>query len=253
MKTPVLLSLALLPPALVSCSTSNITVGLDNARFQNGYLNSKLISPGTLLLVDPSAADDKKLTLLPPPDTSNNTLVSGPGGTELVSSASSGLAISGAIPAGGVPADVQASIAKQTSVTIKQFVSSRFADPEFVLNEADYAQHRLELGQQFAGNSKVRFLFIAGATKADEVHISSGTPDGKDNGLVVNVGGKAYKITFTSAKEASWQGQKEPVFIQPRLYTLVRESSPGGTGYRFAEDRTSRIDITGALNNASTF
>ncbi|BCU78335.1 hypothetical protein [Luteolibacter sp. LG18] len=245
-------ALALLSLALASCSTSTITVGLDNARFQNGYLNSKLISPGTLLLVDPAAADDKKLTLLPSPDIANNSLVSGPGGTELISSASSGLAISGAVPAGGVPAEVQANIAKQTSVTLKQFVSSRFSDPEFILNEADYATHRTELGQQYAGAPGVRFLFIAGATKADEVHISSGTPEGKDNGLVVSVAGKDYKVTFTSAKEASWQGQKEPVFIQPRLYKLVRDGN-GGTGYRFVEDRSSRIDITGALNNASTF
>lgn len=83
-------------------------------------------------------------------------------------SASSGLASAArSPPVASLRACRRTSPSKPPSPS-SSFVSSRFADPEFILNEADYAQHRSELGQQFAGNSARRFLFIAGATQADE-------------------------------------------------------------------------------------
>lgn len=244
-------SIAVLAITLTSC-TRTVTVGLDNARFQTGYLNSKLVSPGTLLLVDREASPDKRVTLSLRPKIDNNSIEPGTGGDSLVSSATSGLSVSGALPGDAATAQLSADLAKQTSVTLKQFVSYRFEDPRFVLNDPDFAQQRSELGEQFANNKRYSFIFIAGCTKADKIDISVGTPEGKENGLKLTVAGKDYKVTYNRSTRTEWEAKSQPVFVQPRLYNLVRSGS-GGTGFRFEEDRSSQVDLTGMLNNASTF
>lgn len=238
--------------ACSSCAVRKVTVGVDNARFQHGYLNSKLLGTGALLLWDMNAAVDRSLTLAPGPDVSNNETVRHAGGQELVSMASSGVTLAGAGAAQGIPVDVRAEIARQTAIVVRNFSSVRFRDPQFVLNEEDFADQRKELGQSFANQSHVRFIFISGITLADDVNISIGTPDDKGNSFVLSIGGKDYQLTFRGLRSSAWKGCQEPVFIQPRVYRLVA-SAEGATGYRFEEDRSIHFDLTSMLTEASTF
>ena len=235
-----------------SCQTKNVSVGVENARFQHGYLNSKLLSQGTLLLWDMDAADDRALTTVPHPDTSNNQTVRHAGGTELTSKASSGLSVSGEIPIQQISVEAKAEIARQTAIVVKEFESRRFYDPAFVLNEPDFAAKRTELGGEYAGNDKVRFIFVAGATVSDDTDISIGTPTGKENEFKLTIAGKEYKLAYSGTKDYEWKGHKEPVFVQPRIYKLVKDSR-GDTGYRFVEDRRIEGDLTRMLTKASSF
>jgi hypothetical protein len=238
--------------ALPSCQTKNVTVGVENARFQHGYLNSKLLSQGTLLLWDMDAANDKKLTKEPGPNTSNNDTVRDAGGTELTSKATSGLAVSGEIPIQQISVEAKAEIARQTSIVVKDFASRRFYDPTFVLNQPNFAQKRVELGRMHSDNEKIRFIFIAGATVANDTDISIGTPTGKENEFKLTVAGKEYKLTYSGTKTYQWKGSQEPIFVQPRIYKIVKDSN-GETGYRFEEDRRISVDLPEMLTDASTF
>lgn len=236
-----------------SCRTKKVTVGVENARFQHGYLNSKLLKPGTLLMWDMEAVEDKKLTPSTSPDISNNQTERHAGGTELVSKAASGLSVAGEIPIQQIPVTAKAEVARQTSIIVKQFESRRFNDPEFVLNEKDFALQRTQLGDGYAGDPNIRFIFIAGATHADDVNISIGTPTGKENVFTLTIAGKEYKLTYSGTKSHEWRGKQEPVFVHPRVYKLVKDST-GGTGYRFIEDRRIEVkNMTEMLTNASTF
>lgn len=235
-----------------SCAVQRVTVGVDNARFQHGYLNSKLLGSGALLLWDMDAATDRALTLAPGPNVGNNESVTHAGGRELVSMASSGVTLSGAAAPQGIPAEVKAEVARQTAIVVKNFKSVRFRDPQFVLNEEDFAVERKELGDRYANRERVRFILIAGTTLADDVNISIGTPDQKSNNFVINVAGKEYQLSYRGLRTSAWSGAQEAVFVQPRVYRLV--SIPGGaTGYRFEEDRTIHFDLTSMLTEASTF
>ena len=232
-----------------SCQTKNVTVGVENARFQHGYLNSKLLGPGALLLWDMEAADDRKVTLTPGPDTSHNRTVRHAGGTEQTSRATSGVEVSGTIPIQQVSVDVRAQIARQTTVTVKQFESQRFYDPDYVLNQAEFAPKRMELGKAYADNDQVRFIFIAGATVADDAQISTGTPTGRENEFKLTIAGKEYKLTYIGTRSLEWKGSQEPVFIQPRVYKIQKDPR-GETGYRFVEDRQIPFDLSTMLTDS---
>lgn len=235
-----------------SCAVRKVTVGVDNARFQHGYLNSKLLGSGALLLWDMNAATDRALTLAPGPNTGNNETVRHAGGKELVSMASSGVTLNGAGVAQGIPIEAGAEIARQTAIVVRNFASVRFRDPQFVLNEEDFAAERRELGDEYADQSRTRFIFISGITLADDVNISIGTPEQKGNTFTLTIAGKEYELTYRGLKSSAWSGSQEPVFIQPRVYKLV--SAPdGATGYRFEEDRSIQFDLTAMLTQASTF
>ena len=202
---------------------------------------------------DMQAADDRKLTPSPSPDISNNQTDRHAGGTELISKASSGLSVAGEIPIQQVSVAAKAEVARQTSITVKQFESRRFNDSEFVLNEQDFALQRAQLGQANADDPNIRFIFIGGATYADETAISIGTPTEKENVFSLTVAGKDYKLTYSGTKSHHWRGKQEPVFVHPRVYKLIKDSS-GQTGYRFVEDRRVVVsNLTGMLTDASTF
>ncbi|MFD2256348.1 hypothetical protein ACFSSA_06660 [Luteolibacter algae] len=235
-----------------SCHTKNVSVGVENARFQHGYLNSKLLNQGSLLLWDMEATSGKMLTNVPHPDTSNNDNVSHASGSELMSKASSGVTVSGEIPIQQVPVGVSSEINRQTSIVVKNFESRRYYDPRFILNERDFASQRTELGEEFADNDKIRFIFIAGSTVSDDTDISIGTPTGKTNEHKLTIAGKEYKLTYSGTKEYQWKGSKQPVFVQPRIYKLIKDNS-GDTGFRFVEDRQIEGDITKMLTSASSF
>ncbi len=242
----------LLPLAFGACAVHEVTVGVENARFQHGYLNSKLLGPGTLLVWDMEAASDRALTLAPNPDVANNESVRHAGGSELVSRATSGITLGGAAATRGIPANAEAHIASQTAVRVCNFASVRFRDPKFVLNEEDFARERVELGRDFADHPSVRFILIAGTTLADDVQIAIGKPKGQANVARLSIAGKKYELAFHGIKTAAWLGCQEPVFIQPRVYKLVSDDA-GATGYRFIEDRTVEFDLTEMLTDATTF
>jgi len=237
------------PFLLAGCSTRHVSIKVDNAKFQQGYLNSKLIGTGSLLLWDQSAAPEQQLTFLPSPDTENNRTVRHAGGRELASMASSGLSVSGALPGAAVSAEAAAEITRQTSVVVREFEAVRFHDADFVLNEEDYAEYRARFGEEYAENDLVRFIFIAGATIADDAAISIGTPTGTSNEFMLRIAGKEYRLSYSGVKSVEWSGAREPVFIQPRVYRIERDAA-GATGYRFVEDRQSRFNLTEMLNRA---
>jgi hypothetical protein len=224
-------------------------VAVENAKFQQGYLNSKLLGTGTLLLWDQAAAPEQQLTILPGPDTENNRTVRHAGGRELASMASSGVSVSGSLPGATVSAEAEAEITRQTSVVVREFEALRFHDPDFVLNEEDYADYRVQLGDQHADNDLVRFIFIAGATVADDACISIGTPTDNPNEFKLRIAGKEYRLSYSGVKSVEWSGAREPVFIQPRVYRIARDAA-GATGYRFVEDRQIRFNLTEMLNRA---
>lgn len=254
MNAPLVARLALVAALATSssCAVRKVTVGVDNARFQHGYLNSKLLGTGALLLWDMNAAQDRALTLAPGPNVANNETVRHAGGRELVSMASSGVTLSGAGAAQGIPVEARAEIARQTAIVVRNFSSVRFRDPQFVLNEEDFSGERSELGRQYANRPSIRFILIAGITLADDVNISIGTPDDKSNSFILTIGGKDYQLSYRGLKSSAWSGAQEPVFIQPRVYKLLSDSA-GATGYRFEEDRTIHFDLTSMLTEASTF
>lgn len=229
-----------------------LMVGVENARFQEGYLNSKLLGPGTLLLWDLGAAEDRKVTLEPGPDTTNNRDIKHAGGSRKVSMAASGLNIDGSVPSSEIPFAAKATVVRSTALIVEDFESRRFYDPTYVLNEEDFAAKRKELGEAYAANEDIRFIFISGVTVANNSKIEIGTPTGKENEFKLTIAGEDYTVTFSGARVNDWQGKSEPVFIQPRIYRIVKDSS-GETGYRFVEDRNIIFDLTGMLSNATTF
>lgn len=235
-----------------SCAVRKVTVGVDNARFQHGYLNSKLLGSGALLLWDMNASTDRALTLAPGPDVTNNETVRHAGGRELVSMASSGVTLNGAGAAQGIPVEARAEIARQTAIVVRNFSSVRFRDPAFVLNEEDFAEERKKLGAQYADQARSRFILISGITLADDVNISIGSPGEKGNTFTLSIAGKEYQLSYRGLRSSAWTGSQEPVFIQPRVYKLVSVPE-GATGYRFEEDRTIQFDLTSMLTDASTF
>jgi len=236
--------------ALSGCQVQEVTVGVENAKFQHGYLNSKLLKQGTLLLWDMEAAADRQLTIAPSPIIADNDTVNHAGGHELASVASSGLSVGGSLPLEKVSAGVKTEIAKQTAVVVHDFQSKRFYDANFVLNEEDFAGQRQILGEEYAGNEKVRFIFIAGATVADDAAIAIGTPTGSQNEFELSIGGKKYRLSYYGTKSVDWKGAQEPVFIQPRVYQIVKDEA-GATGYRFVEDRKIVFDLTEMLTEAA--
>jgi hypothetical protein len=235
---------------LTGCKVQEVKVGVENAKFQHGYLNSKLLGQGTLLLWDMEAAADRQLTIVPSPRTEDNDLVDHAGGAKLASVASSGVSVHGALPLEQVSVSTKAEIARQTAVVVEDFQSKRFYDSDFVLNEPDFAERRQTLGEQYADNDKIRFIFIAGATVADDAAIEVGTPTERPNEFELAIGGKKYRLSYYGTKSIEWQGSQEPVFIQPRVYKIVKDEA-GATGYRFLEDRRIQFDLTQMLTNAS--
>lgn len=232
------------------CKVQELKVGVENAKFQHGYLNSKLLGQGTLLLWDMEAAKDRQLTIVPSPKTDDNDTVDHAGGTKLVSVASSGVSVSGSLPLEQVSASAKTEIARQTAVVVEEFKSKRFYDSDFVLNEPDFAERRQALGQEYANNDKIRFIFISGATVADDAAIEVGTPTERPDEFELSIGGKKYRLSYYGTKSVEWQGSQEPVFIQPRVYKIVEDQS-GATGYRFVEDRRIHFDLTQMLTEAS--
>ncbi|RFC49151.1 MAG: hypothetical protein DVB23_000199 [Verrucomicrobia bacterium] len=235
---------------LTGCKVQEVKVGVENAKFQHGYLNSKLLGQGTLLLWDMDAAADRQLTLLPSPKTEDNDLVDHAGGAKLSSVASSGVSVHGALPLEQVSASAKAEIARQTAVVVEDFQSKRFYDSDFVLNEPDFADRRQTLGEAYAHNDRIRFIFIAGATVADDAAVAVGTPTQRPDEFELSIGGKKYRLSYYGTKSVEWEGSQEPVFIQPRVYKIV-EDQTGATGYRFLEDRRIQFDLTQMLTNAS--
>lgn len=235
---------------LSGCKVQEVKVGVENAKFQHGYLNSKLLGQGTLLLWDMEAAPDRQLTLVPNPKTEDNDLVDHAGGAKLASVASSGVSVHGALPLEQISASAKAEIARQTTVVVEDFQSKRFYDSDFVLNEPDFASHRQTLGESYANNDKIRFIFIAGATLADDAAVAVGTPTTKPDEFELSIGGKKYHLSYFGTKSVEWEGAQQPVFIQPRVYKIVQDPS-GATGYRFVEDRRVQLDLTQMLTNAS--
>jgi hypothetical protein len=235
---------------LTGCQAQKVTVGVENAKFQHGYLNSKLLGQGTLLLWDMDAARDRQLTIAPSPIPDNNATVDHAGGSKLASVASSGVSVQGSLPLEQVSAGAKAEIAKQTAVVVEDFKSKRFYDADFVLNEPDFAPHREQLGKDYADNDRIRFIFISGATVANNAAIEIGTPTDKPNEFELSVAGRKYRLSYYGTKSVEWEGSQEPVFIQPRVYKIVRDES-GATGYRFVEDRRIQFDLTELLTAAS--
>ena len=248
--------LTFFPPALAAvlllpaCKVQEVQVGVENAKFQHGYLNSKLLGQGTLLLWDMEAAKDRQLTILPSPIFENNATVDHAGGTKLASVASSGVSVHGGLPLEQVSASAKAEIARQTAVVVEDFKSKRFYDADFVLNEPDFAEKRQALGADYATNDKVRFIFIAGATVADDAAIEIGTPTDRPNEFELAIAGKKYNLSYYGTKSVEWQGAQEPVFIQPRVYKIVQDAD-GATGYRFVEDRRIQFNLTEMLTDAN--
>jgi len=231
---------------LFSCSCRTIQVGMDNAYFQHGYLNSRLLVPGTLFLYDTSKGEQNALNFTVQLDVSNNEMRLLAGGRKTSTTAASGLSLTIPWKLGPVPSGLEATVHRETRVSLENYRRRTFVDPAYVLNQDTVRDIRASLGRDFAGNDNIRFILVSGDVIADSAEISIGQPTDKQNEFVINYAGQKYKGSRSRSTRHSTAGTQETVFVSFRVYKLVRDSR-GATGYRFVEDRGINPDFTELL------
>jgi hypothetical protein len=239
--------------SLMGCA-NHVTVRLDNAKTAIGYLNSGLVSEGTVFIIDlsnpllPTALNQSQFDLSKFP---KQDPVLGDE-TESQSVSSFDLQYSGNISPVIQP-KLEASIASQSIISLKNFQTDRAQDPESILNSPATVAWRSNVVDEFANSpqdlKRYRFLFISGATQADETNISFGAPQGKSGArFSLNIDGQSFTVTYTAQDSDKWSGKKFPAILEAHLFKLVPNPG-GGTGYKFVYDLSGTVNITTALNH----
>jgi hypothetical protein len=219
-----------------------------------GYLTSGLVGEGTVFVVDisnpllPTALNQTQFNLTKFP---KQDLVSGDE-TESQSVNTFDLQYSGTFPAAIQPT-LQASIASQSVISLKNFQTDRAQDPASILNSPTTVDWRSNILEEFANNGqdlkRYRFLFVSGATQADETDISFGAPQDKPSAdFSVTIDGQSFTVSYTARSSDKWTSKKFPAILEAHLFRLVPNPG-GGTGYKFVYDLSGTVNVTTALNH----
>jgi len=242
---------------LAGCG-NKLVMRMDNARLSDGYINSKTLDFGSILLWDINNSSLMRIYTITNNENRNFELIEGNRYRQRNTSVSRNTQIDvladnetlKKIP-NSVIVKAKSQFVEATRVRIENYYPLSYRDPRYVLNSPELRRWRESIVEDIGRENlnKYRFVFIGAVIQGAKLHISTErSTHGSSSANVINIG--RYKFDLMYDNNTSYEIEaktKVPLLIKPTVFKLVVRRG-GNRGYEeirfvYDTDMTRRFNL----------